>query len=292
VILGGSLLGLVDPNDPILHALSQAGVLILLFEAGLHTEPAALRRASAGSVFVALVGVVVPFALGYIIAGRMGANWLESLIVAGALSATSAGISAGVLSRLGLLESEEGRIVQGAAVLDDVIGLAILASVMALVTNDAGTMELILRTLLLPGAFIAGLVLDARGLNGRVERVTAKLVWLIAPFFIALTGALLDVRAMLSARAMGFAAALILFGVAGKLITGWTMPAFQGNKLLIGAAMVPRGEMGLIFAQLGLTAFAVDRVTFGAILLMTIVTTVITPPMLVNAARVRLTDAT
>jgi Kef-type K+ transport system membrane component KefB len=285
IVLGGSALSLINPRDPILHALSQAGVLLLLFEAGLHTEPSALRRAGAGSIAVAAVGAIVPFLSGYFIARWMGANWLESTVVGGAMSATSAGISARVLSNFGLLESEEERIMEGAAVIDDVIGLAILASVMALVTSDSRPMELILRTLLFPTAFVGGLVIDAKGLNGKVDRITTKLVWLIAPFFAAVTGALADLRAMTTASALGFAGALIAFGIAGKMISGWATPGFRGNKLLIGAAMVPRGEMGLIFAQMGLIAFAIDRVSFGAILLMVLATTLVTPPMLTAIAR-------
>ena len=284
VILGGSVLGVVDPGDPMLHALSEAGVLVLLFEAGLHTEPSALLRAGKSAAAVAIVGVVIPFVLGYFVTSWLGGTWLESVIAGAAMCATSVGISARVLDELGHLQSNEGRIVLGAAVIDDVIGLAILAVVMSLVTGDAVNAESILRSLLLPAAFMMGLAIDAEGLNGRVEWITTRLSYLIVPFFFAVTGALVDLRAVANARSLAIGGALIACGVIGKVVAGWAPVWFRGNKLLIGVAMVPRGEVGLIFAQLGLAAGAIDGGMFGAILLMVLVTTLITPPALAAIA--------
>jgi Kef-type K+ transport system membrane component KefB len=280
VILGASALKLVNPHDPIIHALGLAGALVLVFAAGLHTEPSALVRAGRAATSVALVGVILPFVLGYFATRWFGGTWIEGLMIGGALCATSAEISARVLARLGRLQSTEGRIVLGAAVIDDVIGLAVLAIVMSLVTSGSLTMESLIRTALLPAAFLAGLMIDSAGLNGRVDRVTNALSAVIVPFFFAVTGALLNVHAMSNARALGFAGALIVCAIAGKLIAGWAVRGVEADKGLIGVAMIPRGEMGLIFAQMGLAAGAIDQVSFGGILLMVIVTTLITAPAL------------
>jgi Kef-type K+ transport system membrane component KefB len=285
VLLGGSLLGIVDPRDPIIHALSQAGVVILIFEAGLHTEPSALLRAGRASFMVAVVGVVLPFMLGYLGSQWLGANWLEATITGAALCATSIGISARVLGESGRLHSEEGRIVLGAAVIDDVIGLAILAAVMSLVAGGVLDAESIIRSALLPAAFLFGLMLDASGLNGRVERTTKWLVVALVPFFFAVTGALVNLRIATSTTALTLGLVLCVVGVLGKLLAGWAAVWVRGDKLLIGMAMVPRGEIGLVFAQAGLAAGAIDQATFGAIMLMVLVTTIITPPALMAIAR-------
>jgi Kef-type K+ transport system membrane component KefB len=285
VILGGSLLGVINPNDPILHALSQAGVVILIFEAGLHTEPAALLRAGRAASAVAIVGVVVPFVLGYFGAQWLGANWLEATVTGAALCATSIGVSARVLGEVGKLHTEEGRIVLGAAVIDDVIGLAILAAIMSLVAGGSLTAESIIRSALLPAAFLFGLMLDASGLNGRVERTTQWLVVALVPFFFAITGAMVNLRIAFTPSALTLGAVLIVIGVLGKVVAGYAPAWVQGDKLLIGMAMVPRGEVGLVFAQAGLAAGAIDQATFGAIMLMVVVTTIITPPALAAIAR-------
>lgn len=285
VVLGGSVLGLLDTRDPIIHALAQAGAMVLLFEAGLHTEPSALWRGGRAATAVAVVGVVVSFVLGYLAASWLGANWVEATVTAAALCATSVGVSSKVLGGLGRLQTEEGRTVLGAAVIADVIALAILAVLMSLVTGHTMTMESLIWSAVLPAAFLFGLMLDSAGLNGRVERATKWLTTLLVPFFFAVTGALLNLRMVGTSHALTLAAVLIAFGVIAKVVSGWAATSVPGDKLLIGMAMVPRGEVGLIFAQAGLAAGAIDQVTFAAIMLMVVVTTIITPPALVAIAR-------
>jgi Kef-type K+ transport system membrane component KefB len=280
VLLGASGFGIVNPHGPMLQALSDAGAVMLLFAAGLHTERGALLRIGRPATMVAIAGLVVPFILGYAVTQWFGATWIESLVAGGAMCATSADISTRVLARLGRTESAEGRIVAGAAVIDDVIGLAILAVVMSLVATGPFTMETFIRTALLPAAFLAGLMIDSAGANGRVERVTRILSALLVPFFFAVAGALLDLRALGSGSALGLEALLVAGGIVGKLIAGWAPAWISADKLLIGVAMIPRGEMGVIFGQTGLAAGAIDQRTFGAILLLVVVTTLMTPPLL------------
>jgi Kef-type K+ transport system membrane component KefB len=285
VVLGGSMLGILDTRDPIIHALAQAGAMVLLFEAGLHTEPSALWRGGRSASAVAVVGVVVPLVLGYLVASWLGANWLEATVTAAALCATSVGVSSRVLGELGRLQTDAGRTILGAAVIDDVIGLAILAVLMSLVTGHTMTMESVIWSAVLPASFLFGLLLDSAGLNGRVERATKWLTTLLVPFFFAVTGALLNLRMLGTSQALALGASLIAVGVLGKVVSGWAATSVPGDKLLIGMAMVPRGEVGLIFAQAGLAAGAIDQITFAAIMLMVLVTTLITPPALVAIAR-------
>ena len=119
VLLGGSVLGIVDPSNAVLAAMAQIGVLVLLFETGLHTELQSLLNVGKSATTVALAGVVIPFALGYASALAFGFGHIPALVGGAALCATSIGISARVLSDLGRLETLEGRVVLGAAVLDE-----------------------------------------------------------------------------------------------------------------------------------------------------------------------------
>jgi Kef-type K+ transport system membrane component KefB len=128
-VLGVSALGILDPHEPVIAALSEIGVIVLLFEIGLHTDLESLLEVGSSALVVGLVGVIVPFALGYWVAHLIGLPVVPAVVCGAALTATSIGISARVLSDLGQLETPEGQVVLGAAVLDDVVGLIILAVV-------------------------------------------------------------------------------------------------------------------------------------------------------------------
>src|SRR5215207_2700548 len=160
VLLGGSVLGLLDPNDPAVSALAELGVIVLLFEIGLHTDLRALARVGKPATVVALVGVALPFALGFAAARGMGFGTVAALVGGAALTATSIGISARVLSDLGRLDTPEGQIVLGAAVLDDIVGLVILSVVSGLVGGIAVSMSgVAITTAIAIGFVIAALLL-------------------------------------------------------------------------------------------------------------------------------------
>src|SRR5205823_3623443 len=110
------------------------------------------------------------------------------------------------------------------------------------------------------------------------------------PIFFATVGAAVDLRALGNARSIGIGVALIICGIGGKIVAGYVPRWFRGRKLLVGVAMVPRGEVGLIFAQMGLSTGAIDAGLFGAIMLMVLTTTLITPPLLNRVAKVTTTD--
>lgn len=342
VLLGGSVLRVIDPADPVLHALSEIGVLVLLFEIGLHTDVRALAKVGGAALTVAAVGVALPCALGYWAMTALGLPQHAALVAAAALSATSIGISARVLSDLGQLETPEGQVVLGAAVLDDVIGLVILSVVAGVaagghvtslgVTRTTGVavgfivLALLVGRLVVPplfgalarmrapgtllvlgialafglawvaesagsamiiGAFAAGLVLHETPQRHEIEEATTTVGHLVVPVFFAVVGASVDVRTLGDPRTLAVGGALVAAGVAGKFAAGYAPVWFRGRKALVGAAMIPRGEVGLIFAQMGLASRALTPGLFSAVALMVLATTFLAPPLLAQiAARV------
>jgi Kef-type K+ transport system membrane component KefB len=341
VILGASVLGVLDPQSPVIHALSEIGVLVLLFEIGLHTDIRSLARVGGVSLTVASVGVAVPFALGYLVATWLGIDTLPAIVCGAALTATSVGISARVLSDLGQLERPEGQIVLGAAVIDDVIGLIILSVVAQVVAGGSVDMMLIGKTTFVAigfiiialvagsavaprlfrsiervrvsgalglialafafllawlaarvgsatiiGAFAAGLVLHQTPQRAEIERATTTLGHFFVPIFFAVVGASVDVRTFADSNMLAAGTALTIVAILGKLVSGYAPWWFTGRKLLIGVAMVPRGEVGLIFAQMGLASGALTPVLFSALTLMVMVTTFVTPPVLARIVSV------
>jgi Kef-type K+ transport system membrane component KefB len=138
---------------------------------------------------------------------------------------------------------------------------------------------------LIVGAFAAGLVLDDRHDRHEIEKATTSIGSFVVPIFFASVGAMVNLQAMMNAKSLTIGAALIVCGIIGKMAAGWAPVWFKGNKLLIGVAMVPRGEVGLIFAQMGLAAGAIDEGLFGAVMMMVLVTTLVTPPALAAIAR-------
>lgn len=335
ILLGGSVLGVLDPGEPVLKTLAELGVLILLFEIGLETDLQALRRVGGAALTVGVAGILLPFAGGYAVATVFGASPITALVIAAAMTATSIGISARVLGDLGRLKTDEGQIVLGAAVFDDVMGLVILAVVggaaagagvtaagvtttalvaigfvvgavalgafvarplMAAVARVpvAGTVGVTaivfafvtaaiaakVGSAMILGAFAAGLVLHGTPQRHEIETWVTSLGHVFVPVFFAMVGAEVDLRAMASTQALGLGAALIVVAVAGKVVAGFAPWWFAGRRLLVGVAMVPRGEVGLIFAQTGVAAGVLAGGEFGAVVAMVVVTTFLTPPLL------------
>jgi Kef-type K+ transport system membrane component KefB len=340
VILGGSVLGLVDPRDPVIHTMAELGVIILLFTIGLETELASLIRVGPAATTVAMVGVALPFAAGYFVAIWLGLPTIHALVCGAALTATSVGITARVLSELGKLETSEGKVILGAAVIDDIIGLIILAVVASTVSGAALTAGSVIRiagvavlfvaaavfvgslvarpifnvverirvagalgivglafafllawlaqrsgSAMIVGAFAAGLVLYKLPQRHAIEHATTSLGHFFVPIFFASVGAAVDLRALLDPSALLLGGALIVCVIVGKVLAGFSPWWFTGDKLLIGIGMVPRGEVGLIFAQMGLAAGAIAVGEYGALMLMVLATTFVTPPALAWRAR-------
>ena len=372
VVLGELLAGIVIGNlvlfgftaaeplktDGVIAALAQIGVILLLFEVGLESNLGEMMAVGWSSLFVAVTGVVAPFFLGWGVAAYFlpGESRLVHVFIGSVLCATSVGITARVLKDMGKLKLRESRIILGAAVIDDVIGLMVLAvvigAVSATMTGSAlssshivwivaktaaffvsafaigryvvphvfrGAGRLRSRGILLVlsisfcfwlswlatkvdlativGAFAAGLVLEdahfkvfkERGeheLRELLEPVTTFLV----PVFFVLMGMKVDLRVFTRLDVMGFALALTVAAILGKQICSLAVAERGLNRFAIGLGMIPRGEVGLIIAGIGATlslpnaAGVAEAVigpsTFAAVVIMVIITTLVTPPLL------------
>lgn len=340
ILIGGSALRLVDPHVETIHMLSELGVVILLLAIGLETDLRALLSVGWTSLVVAIVGVALPFVLGYAACRMLGMVDLPSIMAGATLTATSVGITARVLTDLGRLRDVEGQIILGAAVFDDILGLVILTIVSGMAEGGSvGVSDILLTTLaafgflaaalivgglvlpllvrlagridlpgtptifaltlalglawlaeksgsaLIIGAFVAGVLLARTERAHEIEKGITSLGHFFVPLFFTAVGASVDLGALNPAHADGrwalvVGSALIVCGVAGKLAAGFAPFWFQGDKRVIGVGMVPRGEVGLIFAQMGLNTGVFDAGLFGGVTLMVIVTTFLAPPLL------------
>src|SRR5688500_6815332 len=162
IILGKSLLGILDPADPEIHVLAELGVVVLLFEIGLHTDIRSLLKVGGEAMAVAVVGVILPFALGYGVCTLLGLRTLAAMVSVEALLATSIGMSARTLADLGQLRRPEGQIVLGAAVIDDVIELVFLPVVGGIVGGVALSFWGIAGTTYIAVRFIAAALILGR----------------------------------------------------------------------------------------------------------------------------------
>ena len=338
VVLGSSVLGVLDHDLPemhVIHLLADIGVVLLLFQIGLETNLPRLLKVGPASATVAMVGVALPFVLGYAVARALGLETVQSVVCGAALTATSVGITARVLSDLGRLQEPESQIVLGAAVIDDIIGLIILAVVANIMAGGAVTVpgialttaiafgfvaavlvigrftipplfELLSRvgreetlatmalafafmvafladragSALIVGAFAAGLVLGPTRQAHVVEHGVLRLSMLFVPIFFVWVGAAVDVTTFADPQVLLVGGSLIAVAVLGKFLAGFAPFWFKGKKTVIGVGMIPRGEVGLIFAQMGLTSRVLTPGLFSALTLMVMVTTFLAPPLL------------
>jgi Kef-type K+ transport system membrane component KefB len=340
ILLGASALGILHPNDIAIHTLAQLGLLILLFEIGLATDLRALTKVGGTATVIAVVGVILPFAIGFAALSAMGVGRLAAIVCAAALTATSIGISTRVLAELGFLHTVEGRVVLGAAVLDDIIGLVILSVIATFAAGAAITTTGVLRTTaiafgfvvitlmvggyvvpplfraakqlrspttiavlgmvfafalaalagllgsaVIVGAFVAGVLLNGLQQRNEILEFAAPIGTLLTPIFFASVGASVNLRSLVEPRTLLITVVLLAAGVVGKMIAAYVPVWFKGNKALIGTAMLPRGEVELIVAQTGLAIGALDASLFGAITIMVVLTTLLSPPLIKAVAR-------
>ena len=336
-------------------ALAELGVIILLFEVGLESDLKEMMEVGWSSLLVALIGVVAPFLLGWLVAAYFipDESRLAHIFIGATLCATSVGITARVFKDLGKLGTREARIILGAAVIDDVLGLLILAIVagairaaasggvlsmmdvglialksvlfligsiaighflMPRLLRGAGRFETrgVLLTFAISfclflawaaakvdlapivGAFAAGLILDEvhyKPTDGRTERDLQHLLQpvstVLVPIFFVLMGFKVDLRLFTRLDILGFAATLTIAAIIGKQLCGLAVLERGINRVAVGLGMIPRGEVGLIFAGIGATLMlpsvtgvsepVINSATFGAIVIMVIITTLVTP---------------
>lgn len=349
VLLGPSLLGFVPSGDGFaaqtVDLLAGLGVVLLLFEVGLETDLKAMLSVGGAALSVALIGVVVPFAGGYAfwmlwphpLAIDPAATTITAIFIGAAMTATSVGITARVLGDLGWLKSAEARVVLGAAVIDDIVGLVILSIVgviaaggsvaplsmlkilvlavgflvvVVLVGNRAmprvmhmvsgmrsrgvlavlsfafvltlAALATFAGSALIIGAFAGGLVLAATRQHKEIEQAMSPVAAIFAPIFFVKVGAaldlhLLDPRIPSAGTILLTAGVLCLIAIAGKLAAGWAAPWAHFDRLTVGVGMVPRGEVGLIFADLGRRTGVLSQELFGALVLVVMATTFLAP---------------
>jgi Kef-type K+ transport system membrane component KefB len=341
-------------DNATLRLVAEMGAILLLFEVGVEAELGQLLAVGWSCLLVAILGVGTTLMLGYLVSTQLlpDGGWLGHLFVGGALAATSIGITARVLKDMGKSNTKEARIILGAAVADDVIGLVILALVSGLVTAataGAGgvrwtavlwiiakasiflvaavivgrfwSRRMFLHAARLKvsgallalcicfcfalaalaglvglapiiGAFAAGVVLEEvhyKPFLERGERTVQDLLFpittLIVPVFFVVMGIRVDLRSFASPAVLGFAALATLVAIFGKQACGLGVLERGVDRLAIGVGMIPRGEVSLIFAGLGSSALlegrpVLSQATFSALVLMVMLTTLITPPML------------
>lgn len=342
ILIGGPIGWLaIDPNAVALQVMAEIGAVLLLFEAGLESDVDDLRRLGPAALWVAFAGVALPFILGYAVALLLNLPSHGAIFLGAALTATSVGITTRTFQDLRVTERPEARIVLGAAVADDVIGLVLLAVVSGIATSGSfsllsglkiagfalafligsvligifgapfvmrlvarmrtraalSTMALIFCFLMaalahrfgglapIVGAFAAGLVLSTTEHKLHFEARLKPVADIFIPIFFVLMGAAMPIGAINPTTRAGqatllLALALVVVGVVGKVVGGMTVPVRGLSRLMVGVGMVPRGEVGLIFANVGLTHHLIARGQFTAIVLMVMATTFVTPPLL------------
>ena len=339
-------------------ALAELGVIILLFEVGLESDLREMMEVGWSSLLVAVLGVIAPFFLGWAVSAYFlpDESQLAHIFIGATLCATSVGITARVFKDLGKLGTREARIILGAAVIDDVLGLLILAVVAGAIraVNTGGVLSvldvglialksvaflvgsIVIGQFLVPkilrgagrlesrgvlltmaialclilawaaakvglapivGAFAAGLVLDEvhyKPAGGRTERDLNDLLQpvstVLVPIFFVLMGLKVDLRLFTRVDILGLAAALTAAAIIGKQVCSLGVMERGVNRLAVGLGMIPRGEVGLIFAGIGATLMlpntrgvnepVISSAIFGAVVIMVIITTLITPMVL------------
>lgn len=340
-------------SDAALETLAELGVILLLFEVGLESNLADLIEVGVSSLFVAVVGVALPFALGWLVSARLlpEHSYYAHAFIGAALCATSVGITARVLRDLGQLKAREASIILGAAVIDDVLGLVILAIVTGMIAaagagapfSGASIAWLIAKVLVflaasltlglffaprllaqaarakigglmfalslsicfalsylaaliglaaIVGAFAAGLILQrvpwgehaAEGEHSMEDLLHPVSAFLV-PLFFARTGLEMNVMWLARPEVLALALALTAVAIIGKQACGLAAVERGLNRVAIGVGMIPRGEVGLIFAGIGLTLAIggeriVDDATFAALVVMVMLTTLLSPPLI------------
>ena len=340
-------------TDNNIAVLSEIGVIFLLFQVGLESDIAKMAKVGASAFLSATVGVVVPFLLGWAAAAVFirDEGLYGQMFIGATLCATSVGITARVLMDLGKVHTKEARIILGAAVIDDVQGLIVLAIITGLVKAasgggalSAGSILLIIGKSILflgvvlafgrrvakkvfsvashlrsdnimlcialvfcfglsyiaslmglagiVGAFAAGLVLDEvqwrdirKFREMSVDNLIAPIAGMLVPIFFVRMGATVDITSFANSSVLVFAAVLTVCAIIGKQACGLGVTDKSVNRLIVGLGMIPRGEVGLIFAATGMKLMldgkaVISSGTYSAIVIMVVITTVVTPPLL------------
>ena len=340
ILIGPHVLGWMAPNE-VIRILADLGVMFLLFRVGLEIKAGELVQVGGTAMMVALGGVVLPFLAGWGICTLWGQSSIESIFTGAAMVATSVGITGEVLAARGLLATRAARIILAAAVVDDILGLLVLAVVSGLAQGGVNYLDIALTgaialgftafvarfgsrtaqrvmphvgsrmrlaeaefalsmTLLfglavlavyagvaaIVGAFLAGMALSEAA-KDRVRQLTHGVAELLVPFFLVNIGLQFDPAAFAGGGTLALAGVILLAAVASKFI-GCGLGALRIGSLdaaRVGIGMVPRGEVGMVVAEIGLKLGVMEQSVYGVVVFMSVMTTLIAPPLLKAAFR-------
>jgi Kef-type K+ transport system membrane component KefB len=338
LVIGPHLLGLIS-ESPIHDVFAELGVVFLLFIVGLETQPRSLWRVGKHAASVGTLGVIVPFLGGLLLMRGLGWPLLESLFVGTALTATSVGITARVMSDLKVLHTRVAQVILGAAVFDDILAMLVLAVVSGLA---AGTLSLGQISLLagesiafcvcaflfgrlavrrlsprlsslgeatgrdalfalamvlcfafsaladliglaaIIGAFFAGLIFAELPDAPRLRHSMQPIYEFLVPIFFVLIGVKVDLHRLLTLDALPLGLLITLVAILGKLVGCGVaaLPLSKREALTIGIGMVPRGEVGIVVALMGISRGVISSTIYSEIILMSVLTSIFAPPLL------------
>jgi Kef-type K+ transport system membrane component KefB len=339
ILVGGSVLGWIEQTE-VLKLLGDVGVMLLLFEVGLESDLQSFLKVGWSATWVAVIGVITPFLLGYGLAIVLHMSHIQAIFMGATLTATSVAITARVFQDMNRLDSAEGQIILGAAVLDDILGLVILSMVVALAESGTvswlrGSATAIVAVFFLAaaivlgaryahlftrlvdnmktrgrliiaatifallagyaaesvgvaaivGAFAAGLILARTEHQAHIHEQLRPVADVFVPIFFVMVGVAVDLSKLNPFDAanwpvLGLAGALTAAAIVGKLVSGWGARGPSVNRLAIGVGMLPRGEVGLIFAGVGLSHQIIAPREYSALLLVIVLTTFLAPILL------------
>ncbi|MDQ6676498.1 MAG: cation:proton antiporter [Acidobacteriota bacterium] len=332
VLVGPQVLGWMAPNT-VLSAFSDLGLIFLLFRVGLEVKSSELMKVGGTALAVAVSGVIVPFAMGWAILRAWHAPQIEAIFVGVAMVATSVGITAEVLKRLGVLQSRAARIILAAAVFDDILGLLALSVASSIARGGFNLPGIALTAVLavgftvivahwgsrfmqhlmprlhprlnipetefslamcllfglsvlavwagvaaITGAFLAGMAMS-ESVEQRAHDLTAGVAEVFLPFFLAGIGMHLDLITFRKPETLILTGAIVLAAIVSKLIgcglgalsLGWR------DAWRVGTGMIPRGEVGMVVAQIGVGFGVIAQPVYGVIVAMSVLTTLVAP---------------
>lgn len=335
----------------IVYALAELGVIFLLFTVGLETRVSDLMKSGKAAFLCALLGVIVPFLFGFALIMATEGNLNHALFLAAAMVATSVGITARIIKDMKLMDTREARIIIAAAVIDDVLGMIVLAIVKGMVSSGELSIGSILSITLQAALFVLAIIAVCKWVvpriydyfedrrnkmeaEGKVPRSANKLVLAIIvclgmaalaeaiglaaiigaflggmlfadhawewdlehkidsistfmlSFFFLNVGLQVDINSLFDTTVLVLVLIVIVLAVVSKLI-GCSLGAKLGDKTLdghslkiIGFGMVPRGEVGIIVASIGLSTGAMSQELYAVVVLMSVITTLVAPPII------------
>lgn len=352
IVIGPSVLGLISDasifsHDNIFYLLAEIGVLLLLFEVGLETELSELIKVGKNSTIIGVLGIIFPFIGSFAFCQVLGAPTMESIMIGAALTATSIGITSKVFEEIGIMQSQAAKIVIGAAIVDDIIALAILGVISAVVqSGEDPTVTMIIKNIGISVLFLVLAIIIGKFLVNHLVSLLDKMktrgIMLIGAISFALVLSLIAYKIGSSIIIGGFAAGillaetrkkhvimeglkpivdfftpiffvsvgvvvnlaffnpldpgnhfrlgviliLVLIALFTKMLPAYLIKTEKGlNRHVVGLGMVPRGEVGLIFASIGLSTGVFNDLIYNGVVAVVVLSTVIVPPLLKLATK-------